>query len=124
MRCPWQGRVARPQLHTPYNKEDAMTEQKPEVEKKEEHTWIEEIEITGSQMVDRVKELVAEGNVRRVIIRNAEGQSLLEIPLTAGVVVGGAVTLLTPMLAALGAVAGLLARVKIEVVRVDSGEKK
>jgi hypothetical protein len=96
-----------------------MSEQKPT-----ERTWIEEIEVAGSQLVERVKEIIAEGNVRRVIIRNAEGHTLLEIPLTAGVVVGGALTLFSPLLAALGALAALVAKVKIEVVHTDSGEKK
>ncbi len=96
-----------------------MTEQKPE-----ERTWVEEIEVAGNQLVDRVKELVKEGNVQRLIIRNQSGETLLEIPLTAGVVVGGAVTVFYPVLAALGAVAALVARIKIEVVRSDSGEKK
>ena len=48
----------------------------------EETTWTEEIEITGSQLVDRVKELVDEGNVRRLIIRTSDDRTLLEIPLT------------------------------------------
>lgn len=98
-----------------------MTEPNTQPEKQEERTWIEEIEVAGGQLVDRVKEIIAQGNVRRLIIRNAEGNVLLEIPLTTGVVVGGALTLFYPLLAALGAMAALLARFKIEVVR--SGEK-
>lgn len=86
-------------------------------ENKEERTWIEEIEIAGSELVERVKELVKEGNVRRLIIRNSSGELLMEIPLTAGVAVGGVVTIIAPLLAALGAMAALLARVKFEVVR-------
>lgn len=96
-----------------------MAEQKPE-----ERTWIEEVEVAGSQLVDRVKELVKEGNVRRLIIRNQAGETLLEIPLTAGVVVGGALTVFYPLLAALGALAALVARIKIEIVRSDTGENK
>ena len=69
--------------------------------------------------MDRVKELISEGNVRRVIIRNEAGQVLLEVPLTATVVVGGVMTIFAPVLAALGALAALLARVKVEVVRTD-----
>ncbi len=95
-----------------------MAEQKPE-----ERTWIEEIEVAGSQLVDRVKELVEEGNVRRLIIRNQTGDTLLEIPLTAGVVVGGALTVFYPLLAALGALAALVARIRIEIVRTDTGQK-
>jgi hypothetical protein len=86
----------------------------------EKKTWVEELEVAGNELVDRVKELVKEGNVRRLIIRNQEGKALLEIPLTAGVAVGGVVTLFNPLIAALGAFAALLARVKIEVVREEA----
>jgi Domain of unknown function (DUF4342) len=58
-----------------------------------------------------------EGNVRRLIIRNQDDEVLLEVPLTAGVAVGGAVTIVAPVLAALGALAALLTHVKVEVVR-------
>ena len=83
---------------------------------KRERTWSEEIVVAGNQLVDRVKELVAEGNVRRLIIRKPNGESLMEIPLTAGVAVGGVFTVMAPILAALGALAAMLAEVKIEVV--------
>ena len=99
-----------------------MGEESREVERatvEDEHTWTEQIEIAGSELVDRTKELIAEGNVRRLIIRNQEGEKLLEVPLTAGVVVGGAFTLIAPVLAALGAMAALLARVKVEIVRTE-----
>ena len=85
----------------------------------DEHTWTEHIEIAGSELVERTKELIQEGNVRRLIIRNQDDEKLLEVPLTSGVVVGGAFTLLAPILAALGAMAALLARVKVEVVRTE-----
>ena len=83
----------------------------------DEHTFTEQIEIAASDLVDRTKELIEEGNVRRLIIRNEEDEVLMEVPLTAGVVVGGAVTIVAPVLAALGALAALLTQVKIEVVR-------
>lgn len=92
--------------------------------KKEERTWIEEIEIAGSELVERVKELVKEGNVRRLIIRKPSGELLMEIPLTAGVMVGGAFTIIAPVLAALGAMAALLAKVKVEVVRIKEEDKE
>jgi hypothetical protein len=82
-----------------------------------ERTWSEEIVVAGGELVERVKQLVREGNVRRLVVRKASGEVLLEIPLTAGVAVGGAVTLLAPVLAALGALAALLTEVKLEVVR-------
>ncbi len=84
-------------------------------------TWSEEIEIAASDLVERVKELIHEGNVRRIIIRNQQGQTLIIIPLTAGVVAGGVLTFFSPMLAAVGAMAALLARVRVEIVRVDDG---
>lgn len=92
--------------------------------KKEERTWIEEIEIAGSELVERVKELVREGNIRRLIIRKPSGELLMEIPLTAGVMVGGAFTIVAPVLAALGAMAALLAKVKVEIVRIKEEDKE
>jgi len=89
----------------------------------EERTWTEEIEIAAGELVDRVKELVQQGNVRRLIIRNSDDKLLLEIPLTAGVAVGGVVTLFAPLLAALGAMAALLARVKVQIVRSEGGDQ-
>jgi hypothetical protein len=86
------------------------------------HTFTEHLDIAASELVDRTKELIEEGNVRRLIIRNQDGEVLLEVPLTAGVVVGGAVTIAAPVLAALGALAALLTHVKVEVVRTRKDE--
>jgi hypothetical protein len=89
----------------------------------EETTWVEEIEIAGSQLVERVKELITEGNVRRLILRTQDDKLILEIPLTAGAVFGGVVTLFAPLVAALGALAALIARIKVQIVRAeDKGE--
>jgi len=55
--------------------------------------------------------------VRKLSIKDADGKYLLEIPLTVGVVVGGVFMLTAPVAAALGAIAGLLANVKIEITR-------
>ncbi|MCK4572150.1 DUF4342 domain-containing protein, partial [candidate division WOR-3 bacterium] len=68
--------------------------------------------------------LVREGNVRRLIIRNSSGELLMEIPLTAGVAVGGVVTIIAPLLAALGAMAALLVKVKVEIVRIKEEDKE
>lgn len=94
---------------------DTMNEETKEETKA--RTWIEEIEVAGSQLVERIKELVAEGNVRRLILRTQDDKLIMEIPLTAGAVVGGVVTLFVPLLAALGALAALIARVKVQIVR-------
>jgi hypothetical protein len=85
----------------------------------EERTWIEEIEVAGSQLIERVKELIAEGNVRRLILRTQDDKVILEIPLTAGAVFGGVVTLFAPLLAALGALAALIAHLKVQIVRTE-----
>jgi hypothetical protein len=90
----------------------------------EEHTWTEHIEIAASELVQRTKELIEEGNVRRLIIRNQDGEVLLEVPLTTGVAVGGVVTILAPVLAALGAMAALLTHVKVEIVRTKGGDRE
>lgn len=90
---------------------------------KNKRTVMEEIEVEGQQVVDRVKELLREGNVRRLRVKDAKGKYLLEVPLTFGVVAGGAFVLAAPTLMALGALAGLLANVRIEIVReVDEDE--
>jgi len=113
---PEQGNEATPQQRVNEALETAGEKVKTFVE---ENKINEQIEVAGGQVVERVKGLIEEGNVRRLIIRNPEGRTLLEIPLTAGVVVGGAVLWLNPVLAGLGAIAALLARVTIEIVREE-----
>ncbi len=89
---------------------------------KEEHAFTEQIEIAASELVERTQELIKEGNVRRLIIRSQEDEVLLEVPLTAGVAVGGVVSLVAPVLAALGALAALLTHVKVEIIRAKKKE--
>jgi hypothetical protein len=79
-----------------------------------EKIWQEEIKTTGEKLVSTVKELVHEGNIRRLTIRNEEGNTLIEIPLTLGVVG----VLLVPVLAAVGAIAALVADCTIVVEKV------
>ncbi len=94
--------------------------------KKDDRDWSEDLMVTGNELVDRIKKLVAEGNVRRLIIRKPDGESLLEIPLTAGLAVGGVFTIMAPVLAAIGALAALLTEFKVEVIRSKpaAGEKE
>lgn len=82
-------------------------------------TWTERIEVAGNELVDQVKELIAEGNVRRLIIRTPNDDFRVEIPLTAGVAVGGVLAVFTPVLAAVGALAALVAKVNLEIERED-----
>jgi hypothetical protein len=79
----------------------------------------EEFRIKSEEVVEKIKELIHEGNVRRVIIKDEEGKTLLEIPVTLGVI--GA--LIAPWLAAIGAVAAMVAQLKIEVIRLEEEEK-
>jgi len=73
----------------------------------------EDLKIGGEELVAKVRELIHEGNVRRIIIKNAEGTTLIEIPLTLGVV--GAV--IVPSLAAVGAIAAVITDCSITVER-------
>jgi hypothetical protein len=79
--------------------------------------YIEEIELAVDGLNERLKELIREGNVRRLIICKDNGDKLLEVPLTAGVAVGGVIAVIWPLIVAAVAVTGLLTRVKIRVVR-------
>lgn len=74
---------------------------------------VEEFQISADDLIRRVKELIHEGNIRRIVVRNEEGETLLEIPVTVGLL--GA--LLAPYLAALGVIAAMVTRCKIAVER-------
>ncbi len=75
--------------------------------------------VSGDKVIGTIKELIHQGNVRRIIIKNEEGRSLIEVPLSVGVV--GAV--LAPMWAAIGAVAALVTSCSIEVERGPNSEE-
>jgi Domain of unknown function (DUF4342) len=79
----------------------------------EERTWWESIKVESGELLEKVKNLIREGNVRRIVIRQGD-HSVAEFPLTVGVV--GAVA--APILAAVGALAALLTSCTIEVQRV------
>ena len=80
----------------------------------ESKSYTEELQVMGEQLLGRVKELLHEGNVRRIIIKQ-EGHTIMEFPLTFGVVG----VLVAPVLAAVGAIGALIAQCSIEVVRVE-----
>jgi hypothetical protein len=86
----------------------------PEEEPRKEHgRERERYKVAGEKLLTKVKELIQEGNVRRIIIKNEEDRTLIEIPLTIGVV-GAA---LFPVWAAVGAIAALVTNCSIEVER-------
>lgn len=84
---------------------------------KPKRTFTEEIEVMGNQLIEQVKDLLKQGNVRQLRIKTSGGDIVLETPLTFGVVAGGAVALAAPWLAILGAIAAFVTHVKVEVVR-------
>lgn len=79
----------------------------------------EEIEVEASGLVDKVKELAREGTARRLHIKNEEGRELIDVPLPVGAVGIAAGVLLAPTLAAIGAVAALVTKVRVEIERTD-----
>ncbi len=81
----------------------------------EEKIRVEEYKVTGDELVHKVKQIVHEGNIRRIIIKTEGGKTLLEFPVTVGVV--GVVLL--PMWAALGAAAALITDCTIAVEKVE-----
>ena len=84
-----------------------------------ERSLREQIEVGGGELVQEVKRLIKEGNVRELKILAEDGEVKLEIPLTIGVIAGGVVTLAAPWLALLGVIAALVTKVRIEVERVE-----
>lgn len=81
--------------------------------KQQATTSTEKIDVKGAHLVERVKELVHEGNVRRIVIKDSDGKTVMEVPVTVGVVG----FLLAPTVAAIGALAALAADYSIEVER-------
>ncbi|MFN3641950.1 MAG: DUF4342 domain-containing protein [Gemmobacter sp.] len=79
-------------------------------------TIVETIEVAGAELVEKIKALVADGNVRRLRIRAGEGFAI-EMPLTVGAIMGGVVTLAAPWLAVIGVIAAMVARVEVEIER-------
>ncbi len=79
----------------------------------------EEFKVNGDTLVAEVKKLVHEGNVRRIIIKTEEGQTLIEVPLTIGVVGGVVGAVLLPVWAAIGAIAALAARLTLVVEKAE-----
>jgi hypothetical protein len=81
----------------------------------EETISVEEFTISGDALVAKVKELVHQGNIRRIILKNEEGRTLIEIPLTVGVVGGVLSAALFPVVAAVGAIGAMVAHLTIVI---------
>ncbi len=78
-------------------------------------TRTEEFQVNGEELLAKIKELVRQGNIRRVTIKDKDGKTLIEFPLTIGVV--GLV--LAPTLAAVGAIAALIGEATVVVEKVE-----
>jgi hypothetical protein len=76
---------------------------------------VEEIHVRGRDLVDKVRELIHEGNVQRIVVKDEHGNTFVEIPVTVAAV--GAI--LSPLLAAIGAISALVAKFTILVVRTE-----
>ena len=81
-------------------------------------TTKEKFTVSGSQLVDKVKQLIREGNIRRVRIIHKE-KTVFEIPLTVGAPAAAIGILVAPVLAALGAFAALVTECTIEVEKIE-----
>jgi hypothetical protein len=79
-----------------------------------------EFKVRGEELIKKVKDLIHEGNIRRIIIKDEQGKPYVEIPLTLGVV--GVV--LAPVWAAIGALAAMASNFKIEVVKREEPKKE
>ena len=88
------------------------------------HTFPEELSVAGNQLLDRLQTLLQEGNIRRLIIKDGNNdRTLIEVPLTLGVVAGaGLLVFIPPFLAAVGAIAALVANVRIVIERYENPE--
>ena len=80
-----------------------------------EKTHTEEFKIDGEKLIAKIKELLHEGNIRKLIIKDKEGKVLMEIPMTFGMVG----VLLAPQLAAIGAIAALVTEATLVVEKSE-----
>lgn len=81
-------------------------------------TWQEEFKVTGEEVLSKIKELIKEGNINRILLKNEKDEVIMEIPVTFAVV--GVV--LAPIFAAIGAAAALLTHCTIVVERKEKGD--
>lgn len=85
-----------------------------------ETNYKSEFKVTGEELLAKIKELIHEGNVRKIIIKNEKGETYLEIPIAFGLIG----TILAPVFAAIGALAALAANFTIGVERKEDEQEK
>ena len=79
-----------------------------------------EFKIKGQELLTKIEELIKEGNARRIIIKDDKGRTYIEIPVTVGVIG----TLFAPVVAAVGALAGVAANFTIEVIKKEEEQSQ
>lgn len=83
----------------------------------DETVVVEEFKVSGDALVAKIKELIHQGNIRRIFIKNEEGHTLIEIPMTVGVVSGVISAALFPVVAAIGVIGVMVAHLTVVVER-------
>lgn len=82
-------------------------------QKAQKNTVKEEVWVKGNELVEKFKELIKQGNIRRIIIKDEEGKTLVEIPMTIGLLG----TVIAPYVAILGGLAAMITKCKIEIIK-------
>lgn len=82
--------------------------------------FVEEVQVLGRDLVDKVRDLIHEGNVQRIVVKDEHGNTFLEIPVT----VAAIGVILAPLLAAIGAISALVAKFTVVVVRSEPKRPK
>ena len=79
----------------------------------------ERVNLASGDLLGFIKHVIAQGNARRLIVRKADGSPLMDIPLTAGAIMGGGMTLFMPIITAIVAMTALVRQVQVEIIRKD-----
>jgi len=91
--------------------------QEPEI-----RDWTQDMEASESDLPGRARQLLAQGNARRFLLRNAQDEVLLDLPLTPTLILGGVATFAFPTVAAIAAIGALFAKLKVDIERVEDSE--
>lgn len=108
-------------IKTEETKPSAIVNTKIE-EERDKKVSVEEFKISGEALGAKIKELIHQGNVRRIILKNEEGQTLIEIPMTVGVIGSVISAALFPVVAAVGVIGGMVAHLTVVIERVESSQ--
>ena len=86
-----------------------------------EKVTVEEFKISGDILVAKIKELIGQGNIRRISIKNKEGRALIKIPMTVGAIGGILSAVVFPVVTAVGVIGAMVAHLTIVIERQESG---